>query len=142
MSMSVLLEVGFFSLLRPGELLNLTRQLVSLPGQLLGNAVQYAVVGILSPKNRRQLGRFQFAVCRSQNSTKWLAWLCHGLHPSERLWAGTGSDFRRRFKILLSYLGLEDLRFVPASMRAGGATYLFMNGVDPPRLKFCGRWAS
>ena len=140
--MSVLLEVGFFSLMRPGEMLALTRQLVSLPGQLLGNAAEFAVVGILSPENRKQLGKFQFAVCRSGNASSWLAWLCEGLHPAERLWPTTGKDFRKMFRILIDYLGLTELGFSPASLRAGGATYLFMHGVDPPRLKFYGRWSS
>ena len=139
---SILLECGFFALLRPGELYALRRDLVSLPGQLLGNAVAFAVVGIECPKNRRQLGRFQFATVRSENSSSWLSWICQGLVPGERLWTSTGTDFRKRFKTLLWYLGLDTQNFVPASLRAGGATYLFMHGVDPPRLKFYGRWAS
>jgi hypothetical protein len=142
MAASVLLEVGFFSLLRPGEMFALTRQLVSLPGQLLGNAAAFAVVGIIGPKNKKQLGKYQFSVCRSANATAWLTWFCDGLLPCERLWPGTAKDFRKRFKLLLKYLGLEDLNFSPASLRAGGATYLFMHGVDPSRLKFYGRWAS
>ena len=139
---SVLLEAGFFGLLRPGELTAATRGLTALPGQLLGNAASFAVIGVDCPKNKRQLGRFQFAIVRSANASAWVAWLCQDLMDSERLWPSTASEFRRRFKTLLWYLGLSELNFVPASLRAGGATYLFMHGVDPPRLKFYGRWVS
>ena len=53
MSMGVLLETGFFALLRPGELLALTRDHVSLAGQLLSVGAGFAAVRIKNPKNRR-----------------------------------------------------------------------------------------
>jgi hypothetical protein len=142
MAMGVLLETGFFALLRPGELLALTRDHVSLAGQLLSVGAGYAVCMIKNPKNRRQFGLTQFAVVRSKNTSDWLGWLCSELLGPEKLWPGTVGDFRDRFKVLLKYLALESVGFVLASLRAGGATYLFMAGIDPPRIKFYGRWAS
>jgi hypothetical protein len=141
-SFSVLIEVGFFGLLRPIEILKLTRGHVSLPGELLSNALGFATCMINNPKNRRQLGRIQFSVIRSANASLWLAWLCSGLTDPEKLWPASSGEFRNRFKRVLEYLHLNGQKFVVASLRAGGATHLFMNGLDPPRIKFYGRWAS
>lgn len=141
-SFGVLMEVGFFGLLRPIEILKLTRGHVSLPGELLSNALGFATCMIDNPKNRRQFGRVQFAVIRSANASWWLAWLCAGLTAPEKLWPASAGEFRNRFKRVLEYLQLHNQKFVWASLRAGGATYLFMNGLDPPRIKFYGRWAS
>jgi hypothetical protein len=142
MSFSILLEAAFFGLMRPVEFLTLLRSGVSLPGHMLGNAARYAICTIHNPKNRRQLGRTQFAVVRSVNSSEWLRWLCQDLDDSERLWPGTAKLFRKMFRQVCEILGMCASNFVPASLRAGGATYMFMYNVDPSRIKYYGRWSS
>ena len=137
-----MLEAGFFGLLRPVEMYDLTRGGIALPGSLLSSMGRYAVVAIRNPKNRRQLGRSQFATVRSENASDWLAYLCDGLASSDRLWPSTAREFRARFKHLCELACLSDMNFVPSSLRAGGATWMFMKQVEPPRLKFYGRWSS
>ena len=39
-------------------------------------------------------------------------------------------------------LGLTSLNFVPASVRPGRVTDLFLNGAEVPRLRFCGWWTN
>ena len=88
------------------------------------------------------MGRMQFATIRSEHASKWLRWACDSLHPPERVWPATAKKFRQMFKLLLSYQRLDTVGYVPASLRAGGATDLFTHGLDPHRIKFYGRWAS
>ncbi len=50
--------------------------------------------------------------------------------------------FPAAFQAGVDALGLSSLRLTPSSLRAGGATYLFAQGLELGRLKFRGRWAS
>jgi len=141
-AVGVLAEVGFFGLLRPKELLGLRLEDVSFPEVLLSLAERYGIGRIDNPKNRRQFGRVQFAVIRSEHSTAWLQWLSRGLLQSDFFWPSTAAEYRKRFKQLVSALGLDAWGLLPSSLRPGGATWFFAHGVEPPRLQFWGRWAS
>ena len=141
-SLSVLLEAGFFGLLRPSEFLKLQRQHVSLPDALSSLSNAMAMVSIFNPKNKRQLGSSQFAIIRNSCSSSWMAWLCQGLRPGDRLWPSSPDRFRSMVKYLGRLLGLEDWRILPSGLRPGGATHFFGLGTEPGRLMFWGRWAN
>ena len=141
-SLSVLLETGFFGLLRPSEFLKLQRQHVSLPDALSSLSNALAMVSIFNPKNKRQLGSSQFAIIRNTCSSSWLAWFCNGLRLTDRLWPGSPDRFRAMVKYLGRLLGLEDWRILPSGLRPGGATHFFGLGTEPGRLMFWGRWAN
>ena len=141
LSCSVLCEVGFYGLLRPGELLRMRRGLVSLPGRATSLGGKFALIGIVSPK-RREMGKTQFAMVRNVNTTLWLAWLCEGLSSYHLLWPASAFEFRKRMKLLASLLGLSHWKILPSSLRPGGATHFFSCSVDPDRMLFWGRWAS
>ena len=138
----MLIGLGFFGLLRPGELLALTREDISLQNQLTFGA-PCVTVCIRKPKNFRQLGHSQFAVIKQPDVCNWIAWLCMKKSSrTHKLWTSSPQEFRKLFK----FLGLKLLRstrsFVPASLRAGGATLLFDQFDDVNRLRLLGRWTS
>ena len=108
LAVGILAEVGFFGLLRPRELLKLRREDISFPEVLLSLAETFGIARIENPKNRRQFGRVQFAVIRSEHSTAWLFWLCQGLLPSDFIWPSTATEYRRRFKLLVEALRLSE----------------------------------
>ena len=142
LSLSVLSETAFFGLLRPGEMLKLRYRMISLPQLLLSAAVDFAIVNINEAKNRRQLGASQFSVVRSTNVTAWLYWFTDGLSGDDLLWPSSDTEFRRRFNLILNLLGFQHVGYKPSSLRPGGATWFYSQNIDPPRLKFWGRWAS
>lgn len=139
---SVLLETGFFALLRPGELLGLSREKVLLPGGVTSLGGKFALCAVENPKNRRQLGKTQFAVVRSEVTTIWLGWLCSGLAPKAKLWPSSQHKFRSMVKTLAGQVGLKSWRVLPSCLRPGGTTFYFTGGIEPNRLLFWGRWSS
>jgi hypothetical protein len=142
LSFSLLIGAAFFGRLRPREVFPVTVSMISFPQEMLALAHRYAIWRIDKPKNKKQRGNAQFTVIRSENTSAWLWWFCQSLLPSDRLWPATPHEFRRRFGRIMELLGLENLRLKPSSLRPGGATWFYSHGVDPPRLKFWGRWAS
>ena len=140
-TLASLLEVGFYGLLRPGEMLSLCPRLVALPGSA-AVASSFAIISIQITKNPRAMGRQQFAVVRHPTAAAWLKWLFEDQPEDKLIWSWSPARFRGRFKWLSSLLGLTDCHSVPASCRAGGATYFYQLGVEPTRLAFWGRWAA
>ena len=138
---SALLGLGFFGLLRPGELLNLQRRQVNLPNSLTF-ALPAITISIVKPKNFRHLGTSQFTTVSQPDVCNWMVWCCSGLQPHEMLWEQSHAEFRRIFKELTAQLGIDNCKFTPASLRAGGATCLFDSHMDIGRLRLQGRWAN
>ncbi len=139
---SVLISLGFFGLLRPGEIFNLRQKDITLPNHIsLG--LPSVTVGIEKPKNFRQLGCRQFTTISHLPTCEWVAWLCKCLKcDSDKLWSSSPVEFRRLFRFCCRQLHLVEGRYSPASLRAGGATFLFDQMHDVSRLRFLGRWAS
>lgn len=138
---SALLLIGFFGLLRPGELLNISGGDVSLPNTLtLGSC--FAVVRIARPKNARQMGVQQFVELRHEDTINWLAWLKTTSSSNRPFWKSTSNKFRYMFRQLCtSLLHISQLHLSPASLRAGGATWMMDEGYEINRIRFLGRWA-
>lgn len=142
LSFAALLLVGFFGLLRPGELLALLVSDVSLPNSLSLGA-PFAVLRIQKAKNARQMGLQQFAEVRHPDAINWLSWLVEKRHaPRDRLWKGNPTKFRVMFRRLTKQLQIESLQLSPASLRAGGATWMLDERVEVSRIRFSGRWAN
>lgn len=137
---SVLLEVGLLCMLRPGELLRLTHLDVSLPGSFVMSR-KHAALRVTSPKNRRQFGEHQFVLLKNQNTIAWLERI-HVEGLSETIWPISMRAFGVRFRQLMHELGVEALRFSPASLRPGGATLYYHQGVPINTLRFMGRWTA
>ena len=73
---SALVGMGFFGLLRPGELLRLTPNDLGLPNQLTFGT-PCVTLRINKPKNFRRLGTSQFAVIYQPDVCNWASWLKH-----------------------------------------------------------------
>lgn len=138
---SALTGLAFFGLLRPGELLNLTREDIEIPNQLsLG--LPCVTVRIRKPKNFRQLGHAQFAVVKQPDICNWITWVYEHAKPGQPLWPHGASAFRALFKQVCTKLLKQSHSFSPASLRAGGATFMFDQCMDVGHLRLAGRWAS
>ena len=141
-SVAVALLLGFVTLLRPGELLGLTKDRVILPAQLVGTATEPAVVVLVNPKNKRFMGATQFALVEELSAIRWLAWWTDRLGPHAKLFWLSRNELAECMRQLLRFLGCEALRFTPGSLRAGGATAHYMLYRDLGRLQYHGRWRS
>ena len=118
--MAILLEIGMLCLLRPGELLKLRHSDFALPGSFSLSQSQ-AAIRIEAPKNRRQFGQQQFVSLQDANVIAWVReFLTVGSH--ELFWPATKAAFSKRFKQLVSELGLKHHHFTPGSLRPGSAT--------------------
>ena len=138
---SVLVSLGFFGLLRPVEMFQLLRKHVDLPNSLTF-ALPAATLTIERPKNHRQLGRSQFVTIHQPDVCNWLTWQCLGLQAEMPLWEYSPSEFRRMFKQVTVSLSIAECKYSPASLRAGGATYLYDEYNDIGKLRLAGRWAN
>ena len=134
----VLLEVGLLCMLRPGELLNLTHADVSLPGSFVMSR-QHAALRISSPKNRRQFGTYQFVLLKHPNAINGLASIFQE-GKTTTLWPLSVREFGNHFKMIMKELGVSPMNLTPASLRPGGATMYYNQGVAIGTLRFMGRW--
>ena len=141
LAFSTLIGVGFFGLLRPGELLNLKRKHVDLPNSMTF-AQPNVTLAIEKPKNHRQLGTTQFSTVKQPDVCNWTSWLCVGKDAESKLWPHSHSEFRRMFKIMCCKLKIDGAKYSPASLRAGGATFYFDQLHDVNRLRLMGRWSN
>lgn len=139
-SFGALVLVGFFGLLRPGELLGLKSQDAVLPNTWsLGS--DFAVIRLNRPKNSRQMGIQQYVEIRHPDAINWLSWLKSVRAADSALWDSAPNRFRSMFKRVCADLCLGTLHLSPASLRAGGATWLVDEGMEIGRIRFLGRWS-
>ena len=142
-SFAVGLLCCFEGLLRPGEWCALRCGQVAVPAQRFHGLVKNAMLTVLNGKNRRVFGRIQIAMLDEGRGVDWLTWLVSGLDKKSRLFHGGTGKFRKLFAVAVKALRLESLGLTPASLRAGGATFLFVSGsLDIGRIQYRGRWAS
>ena len=143
---AVLIQVGFCGLLRPKEIVNLRRCDVIFSddtGLFSQNSeVSKAVLRIRTPKNRAHWGFQQFVVIETPSVVAWQQWLVSGLLPNQKLWPSSQDRFRKVFSVVIERLGLTRIAFKPSSLRAGGATFLFLSNYEVARINCSGRWAS
>ena len=137
-----LLNVGYFALLRPGELLKLKAFDIMLPNSVSLGA-PFAVVRLDHPKNLRQMGKQQFAEVHHPDAVNWLGWLVRTTGPSATLRPSRPNKFRMMFKQICFKLGLDGLKLsslAPRCRRNHDA--LLDEKIEVSRIPFQGRWAN
>jgi len=136
---SALIELGFFCLLRPGEIFRLKHCDVAMPSGLT-LCEQHAAIKIASPKNRRQFGESQFVLLCNRNTIGWLKTI-HIPHSEQLIWDRSPRVFALLMKQVMRELGVANCKFTPASLRPGGATMYYSRGISISTLRFMGRWS-
>lgn len=134
----ILIEVGLLCMFRPGELLKLRHSDFSLPGDFTFSQ-PFAAIRIANPKNRRQFGLEQFVLLRNPCTIQKLrGMLIEGLDVP--LWKDKPTLFGQLFRTICKELKITECRFTPASLRPGGATLYYGQGIPISTLRFMGRW--
>ena len=141
-SWSVLVWLMYDGLLRPGEGYALRRGDVHLRSS--GGRQEWAVtlLCIRNPKNARAFGYRQFVIIDGVRLGRWATWLLTGVPRECRVFTGSRRLFNIIFHQILESLGLGTIGFTPASLRAGGATSLFLRTRNIAIVRFTGRWRS
>lgn len=107
----------------------------------------HALVLIHQPKTRGIAARHQSARVDPADVVALLQATFGTLGVDEMLWNQSPSSLRRRFMTLQKALGLAardgcSVPYDPASLRAGGATFLLQKFEDPAFVRRRGRWLS
>ena len=130
--------VGFDCLLRIGELTSLRPEnFADYKDARLGSEYRKALVSIEKAKT----GRFQSVTVDDSAVRRLLSDLVARTKPGKRLFPGGDAGYRTAFKAACASLGLSD-RYVPHSLRHGGATRLYLSGVPMEDILTRGRWKS
>ncbi len=130
--------LAFDCLLRVGELTALRADDVADAGDARMSATyRHTTVAIRQAKT----GRNQSAVVEREEVKALLRPLLANTKPQSLLFPGGSAAYRRVFKETCAALGLSP-KYVPHSLRHGGATYLHLSGVPLENILMRGRWAS
>jgi hypothetical protein len=142
-AVSLLVWLAFEALLRPIEVAQLRRRHLVFSTDVGGTDLDWLVVVIASPKNRRFMGHTQFVMTKCLPLILLLHWLCEGMDPEAFIFPGSRHELRTIFKKVLEKLGIHGLGLTWGSLRPGGATEFFRtsNG-NVAALLYLGRWAS
>lgn len=135
-NMGWLLILGFSMFLRTGEILNLRRKDVILPK---GQASPILLLENTKTTKKNFLP-LEKLVVDEKICVVALQHLCKSIDPGERLCSYTNYGFRKLWADLLSYFSLEELGYMPYSLRRGGATSAYKAGVSLDVLVTKGRW--
>lgn len=134
--------LGFDCLLRVGELMRIRARDVAFPADArMGADREYRVTTLAIPVAKT--GKNQSVVVRDPDVIALLrgAVKAAGKARSAPLFRGGAHAFRTLFKRVCAELGLSD-KYVPHSLRHGGATRLHLQGVPLEDIMARGRWAS
>ena len=145
---AALLLIGFHAALRPGEMVALKRRTLLLPEDLLGPA-EIGFVIIDTPKTKKRSARKQHVKLHGTALLAFLSDQASQLTPDQYFWGPDGSAasrarlFRAQWDALLQALRVESSDthgFVPASIRAGGITWMYQQTHDLQLIRWIGRW--
>ena len=130
--------LAFNCLLRVGELTSLRREsFADGKDSRLGNEYKHAVVSL----DKTKTGRFQSVQITDKHVQSLVRAVVTDTKPKQLLFPGGASKYRVVFKKVCAELGL-DSRYVPHSLRHGGATRLHLTGVTLEDILMRGRWKS
>jgi hypothetical protein len=130
--------LSFHGLLRISECLQLQPEDIALPGDVrMGLQSTYASVRLRKAKT----GTNQFVTLTDPACLQLLEKLKYETKESTPLFPYSADKYRKLFKNTISSYGLSD-KYVPHSLRHGGATYLHLSGVSIEDVLVKGRWAS
>lgn len=123
------LLLGFYCLLRTGELLGLRNQDIAQSGP-----TAVAVVSLGLTKGGRRTGAAESVTITEEDTLRRL-WQWKQQCPSPSAW-------RRLFNCTVEALDLSSYEYRPYSLRRGGATFYFQKHGQLDRLLVQGRWQS
>lgn len=138
-NMAVGTLLSFCALLRIGELTSLTIEDVLDAGADDSRVDGTDTSGLRL--QRTKTGENKFAEIHNDSVRDLLRILMQGRRPDAKLFDFSADTYRKWFKRAVVALGLDD-RYVPHSLRHGGATALYMAGVPLETILVRGRWAS
>ena len=131
---AISLLVGFYGVLRTGELLGLTSSDVSVSSER-----GPAVVALGYTKGGQRQGAAESVSLTSEQVIRWLhRWTLDV--PLKTSLCTKPSQWRKQFNDTLVALGFDTFDFRPYSLRRGGATYWFRKWGSLDRLLLYGRW--
>jgi integrase len=134
----VAVVLAFDCLLRCGELTNLRREDVAFPkDRRMGHEYKITTLSIRVAKT----GRNQSVTVANPDVVALLRQVVAQTAPRGLLFPGGSTKFRKVFKRACQELGLSS-KYVPHSLRHGGATRLHLQGVRVEDIMVRGRWAS
>ena len=142
---ALLLGIGFLGLLRVHELRGLCAMDVLTPQRLLSDAGSPAFVVIGKPKMRRVTARRTYVRIDDGGFIDFMEAMVAVIPVEAPLFSGTFARMRRAFEAICSELGLPlsgCMALSWASLRPGGATWMFERTQDPALVRLRGRWAS
>ena len=132
--MATLLLLGAHCLLRTGELIQITANLVK-----FDNAWDTAVISLGATKSGKRAGVIESVQVRLPWLVKLLASALNSI-PAGACLGGPGWQFRQKFEKVVTGAGLESFGFRPYSLRRGGATELWRSTSNLDRVVMAGRW--
>jgi len=128
--------LGFDCLLRIGEITALRRENFADGKDVrLGAVYQKAMVAI----NKAKTGKFQSVAIEAESVKALVAKVAVSTKKGELLFPGGEKKYRAVFKATCADLGLSP-RYVPHSLRHGGATRMFVRGDKLEDIMLRGRW--
>eukprot|EP00438_Fugacium_kawagutii_P014624 Skav234625 [mRNA] locus=scaffold171:83113:87878:- [translate_table: standard] len=130
------LLIGFFALLRTGELLGLRNRDVA-----QASPTSVAVISLGMTKGGHRTGAAE-SVTLSEEDTLRRLWHWKSQTPPGTLLCPSPYKWRKMFNHMLSSLELDSLEYRPYSLRRGGATFYFQRHGQLDRLLVQGRWQS
>ena len=130
------LLVGYFGLLRTGELLELRSNHCSVQ-----KANKPAVLSLGLTKSGKRMGAAESVTLTVELALIWLCKWKNSARPHEPL-CETPAQWRSKFNECVQAVGLQDLGLRPYSLRRGGATYWFSKHGSLDRVIVLGRWAA
>jgi integrase len=129
--------IGFYGLLRTGEILKLTSQDFS-----IGKSPRTLVVNLGLTKGGARQGALESVTIHDEYVINLVQAFQFTASRGDKLLPNGGGDFRKVFSSLVEELDISDWGFRPYSLRRGGATEHFraFNSLSATTVR--GRWAS
>lgn len=131
--------LAFDCYLRVNEVLSIRREDISLPGDMRENKSRST--GLLRLPVTKT-GKEQFVTIRDPDVLRLLRVIRSQTPAKERLFPYSAQSFRSWFHYICKDLGLEDCGFVLHSLRHGGATKDYEEGLPVEDIMLRGRWVS
>ena len=133
-SMALSLLIGFYSMLRTGELLGLRNKDVTIDAQH-----RTAVISLGLTKGGKRVGAAESVTVTVAEVIRRLAQWKRATSPGPLL-IHSPTTWRKSFAHALSALSLDTWEFRPYSLRRGGATFWFGQHGSLDRILLQGRW--
>eukprot|EP00438_Fugacium_kawagutii_P021648 Skav231607 [mRNA] locus=scaffold1636:8556:16397:- [translate_table: standard] len=130
------LLLGFYGLLRTGELLGLKNQDIS-----QASPTSVAVISLGLTKGGKRMGASESVTITEEDTLRRL-WQWKVTHSKGDSLCPSPSVWRRLFNLTVAALDLDSYQYRPYSLRRGGATFYFKKHGQLDRLLVQGRWQS